>query len=147
MTAKQALGLAKGVSGLNNSEISELAEIGNAEVTRFFKEHDNYYPSMPKIPALSRALGNTILQDWMNEQHAELTEVAPAVTASRVSFLVLKAMSSIGGLHAITADAIADGKVTQQEARNIQAYILGLRNELDRLSAAIEPLATGEIRQ
>ena len=147
MTAKQALCLAKGVSGLNNAEISERAEIGNAEVARFFKENDNYYPSLPKIPVLANAMGNTILHDWINAQVAELNEVQPALTASHVSFLVLKAMSAVGGLNSVTADAIADGKVTQGEAQNIQAYAVALHHELDKLEASLEPLAMGRVPQ
>ena len=143
MTAQQALCLAKGVSGMNNAEISERAELGLSEISRFFSENDHYYPSLPKIPVLCRALGNPILREWITQQFQEMETDSPVFTPAGLSYRLLLALSNVGGLQKTVADAIADGKITRDEARSIQAHLHSLIAPLQELAAAIEPLAFG----
>ncbi|MFP4284154.1 MAG: hypothetical protein ACLFQG_01265 [Desulfovermiculus sp.] len=69
LTAKQALGLAKGISGKTNEEIAEDVGQDYSSVKRYFLESDSgYYPSLMRLPRLCEALGNTVLIDWLQAQ-------------------------------------------------------------------------------
>lgn len=72
LTAKQALSLAKSVSGKTNEDIAESLGQDYSSVKRYFQEGDrDYYPSLMRVPRLCEALGNTILIDWIHIQMDE----------------------------------------------------------------------------
>ena len=120
-TFKQALVFAKLLSGMTNEEISEASGISGPQISRYFQEHDAYAPSPALIPVLCRALGNTVLVDWQNAQVEEMRKVPAIRNAQELSAAVMKATENTGILNSITLAAIADGKISREEARSLQA--------------------------
>jgi transcriptional regulator with XRE-family HTH domain len=74
-TFKQTLVYAKLLSRMTNEEISEASGISLAQVARYFQENDAYSPAPALVPALCRAMRNTVLVDWQNAQVEDLRPV------------------------------------------------------------------------
>lgn len=145
-TFKQALVYAKLMSQKRktNEEISEASGIGLAQVSRYFQENDEYSPRPALIPALCRALGNTILVDWLNAQIEDLRPGLNIQTAADLSEAVMRATANTGDLNKKTLEAIADGSISQTEAQGLQAQFR--KNGKWNLQAAdaLESLAKGD---
>lgn len=142
-TFKQTLVFAKLVSGMTNEEISETSGISLAQVARYFQEHDAYAPSPALIPALCRAMGNTILVDWLNAQVEELRPVTAITTVQDLTVAVMRATENTGALNSKTVAAIADGQVSQQEARTLQAQFRKNGEWNFKAADALDALAGG----
>ena len=65
MGFNEALDAAKQRSGLTNEAIANRSSLSTAAVSRYFNKYDDYTPSPELIPVLCRALGNTIIADWI----------------------------------------------------------------------------------
>ena len=141
-TAKQALALAKSVSGLTIDEIAERSGIPEQTIAQYFKASgEAYFPSLPKIPVLCRALDNTILLDWL---HAQLEEADPHQEVRSCTTLlkrVTKLGGDFGGLCNSVDAAIKDNILTGDEAQHIcgalyevEAHARGLRDGLVKIS-------------
>lgn len=65
MPVKDALRLAKKMSGLTASEIGRGAGVPKGIVKRFMTKGDPYLPRLGTLPRLCSALGNTILVQWV----------------------------------------------------------------------------------
>ena len=70
MGFNEALDAAKQRSGLTNEAIANRSSLSTAAVSRYFNKYDDYTPSPELIPLLCRALGNTIIADWIAAQVA-----------------------------------------------------------------------------
>ena len=68
MNGKEAIRLAKEVSGLMEGQIAAGLDVSVSVVKRYLKKDDAYFPSIEKIPRLCAVLGNTILLDWQMQQ-------------------------------------------------------------------------------
>ena len=68
MGFNEALDAAKQRSGLTNEAIANRSSLSTAAVSRYFNKYDDYTPSPELIPLLCRALGNTIIADWIAAQ-------------------------------------------------------------------------------
>lgn len=68
MNGKEAIRLAKEVSGLTESQIAAGLGVSVSVVKRYLKKDDAYFPSLEMIPRLCAVLGNTILLDWQMRQ-------------------------------------------------------------------------------
>ena len=143
-TFKQALVYAKLLSGMTNEEISEASGISGPQIARYFQEHDAYAPSPALIPVLCRALGNTVLVDWQDAQVEELRSVPAIATALDLTLAVMEATKNTGTLNAKTAEVLADGKITAEEAKALQAQLRANAMENFRAADALEPLAGGK---
>lgn len=143
-TFKQALVFAKLIARMTNEEISETSGISGPQIARYFQEHDAYAPSPALIPVLCRALGNTVLVDWQNAQVEELRAVPAIATALDLTLAVMEATKNTGTLNAKTAEVLADGKITAQEAKTLQAQFRA--NAMENFSAAdaLDALASGK---
>lgn len=133
-TFKQALSYAKLLSGMTNEEITEASGISLARIARYFQENDAYSPSPALIKPLCRAMGNLVLVDWFNAQVEELRDVPAFTTALELTLAVMEATKSTGVLNAKAADVLADGKITEAEAKDLQAQFRA--NALENFKAA-----------
>ena len=68
MNGKEAIRLAKEVSGLTESQIAAGLGVSVSVVKRYLKKDDAYFQSLEMLPRLCAVLGNTILLDWQMRQ-------------------------------------------------------------------------------
>lgn len=145
ITFKQALVAAKMHSGKTNAEICEASGLSPANVAKYFKEYEAYYPSPCNIPALCSALENSILVDW---QVAQLEEMFPEIVILNAKDLTDAAMSitgCVGTFCETVREQVEDNRIDKDEARVSQAMIDGMMCHLKKLRDALEPLASGQI--
>lgn len=140
-TFKQALVYAKALSGMTNEEIAEASGIGGPQVSRYFQEHDAYAPAPYLLPVLCRVLKNTVLVDWLNAQVAELRPATAISNAQELTMAVMRATENTGALNSKTLAAIADGILTRDEARALQAQFRKNGDWNHEAADALEPLA------
>lgn len=141
MSFKQALIYAKTLSGMTKEEIGEAADLQPASVARYFQQNDHYAPSPALIPALCRAMGNTILADWIA---AQIEEMRPAQTIDGIDTLTQKVMGSTvnnGDLARLTREVVSDGIITIEEAKSLIGRVKANIKYLQELEAGLEPLA------
>ena len=144
-TFKQALVFAKLLSGMTNEEISEASGISGPQIARYFQEHDAYSPAPALVPALCRAMRNTVLVDWQNAQVEDLRPVAAISNVQDLTMAVMKATQNTGYLNSKTVEAIADNAITQAEARTLQAPFRKNGAWNYQAADALEALAVGTI--
>ncbi len=84
MTAVEALRHAEELSGMTAAEIAAASGIGAASVTRCFRQDEDYAPGLKNIPKLCRAMGNTVLVDWLLAQTGRDVPVPPAQSRAEV---------------------------------------------------------------
>ena len=142
-TFKQAIVYAKALSRMTNEEICEASGINGPQVARYFQEHDAYAPAPYLIPVLCRVLGNTVLVDWINAQVEKLRAVPAISTALDLTLAVMEATKNTGILNQKTAEVLADGKITSQEAKTLQAQFRANAMECFNAADALEALAGG----
>lgn len=65
LSAKEVLRLAREESGLTVKEIATELNLSPSSITRYFKEGDEYYPSMLNVVSLSTTFGNPLLYKWI----------------------------------------------------------------------------------
>lgn len=68
LSAKEVLRLAREESGLTVKEIAAELDVSSSSITRYFKEGDEYYPSMKNMVPLSKILKNPLIFKWMETQ-------------------------------------------------------------------------------
>ena len=66
------------------AEIAAASGIGAASVTRCFRQDEDYAPGLKNIPKLCRAMGNTVLVDWLLAQTGRDVPVPPAQSRAEV---------------------------------------------------------------
>ena len=146
ITFKQALCHARMCAGMTKEEVSEASGISMSKVSRFFQENDAYNPSPALIPALCRALGNTVLVDWLNAQIEDLREDMTITSAEDLTRAVMQATQNTGVLNAKTLAAIEDGDLSRKEAQILQAQFKANGNWNYQAADALEGLASGKIK-
>lgn len=152
MSAKGALNQAKIAAGEpSNKEIARRIaklnddKIQTSPVSRYFQENDDYHPSLDVIPDLCKVLGNRILLDW---QEAQLEPAAQTGIKSSESLLMGVASLGVefgeacGAIHS----ALADDKITKQEAQEIRSQLIDLQNVAQKLCDGLEYVARNEGR-
>lgn len=144
-TFNQVLAYAKMLSGLTNAEISEKSGISPANVAKYFKENEAYYPNPCNIPALCCALGNRIILDWQLAQVEELCPQEPISGARGLADAAMSFAEHVGQFCAETREQVADNQVSQSEAKQSQAKIASMERALASIRIALEPLASGKI--
>ena len=108
MTATEAMRHAKDVSGLTAEEIAAAAGLSAAVVRRYLQRGDDYAPGLDKIPALCRAMHNTVLIQWQQAQlERQAEDIPPARTRAQVLTAVARAAASMGDVQRRLADACA----------------------------------------
>lgn len=141
MTAKQALVLAKASSGRTNVDISELTGFGESEIQRYFSEHDHYYPGVHRLPALCRALGNTVLFDWFKAQVQEMLPTeSPLDTASEVARSAVQISAQSGKVCEVADRVIEDNVVEPHEASELDAELAHLEDHTRQARERLQPV-------
>lgn len=142
MTAGEALQYAKLLSGMTVEDIADRAGWGVASLRRCFNPQDtDHRPSLTRIPALCRALGNTVLLDWVIAQLEELSGTPGKSSVVDILQAVNAAASTSGQVHEAVDAALLDGRIDRQEARDIRGACREARKSLERIEASLQPIA------
>ncbi|WP_165177514.1 phage regulatory CII family protein [Desulfovibrio sp. ZJ369] len=123
MTATEAIRHAKDVSGLTAEEIGAAAGLSAAVVRRYLQRGDGYDPGLSKIPALCRAMHNTVLIQWQQAQlERQAEDVPPARTRAQVLTAVARAAASMGDVQRRLADSEGGG-IDPACARDVRGLV------------------------
>ena len=141
----EALDAAKQRSGLTNEAIANRSSLSTAAVSRYFNKYDDYTPSPELIPLLCRALGNTIIADWIAAQVEDMHPATNITTTEDLTRAVMQATENTGILNKKTLDAVADGELSPSEAATIQAQFRANAKWNNEAADALDPLAGGQV--
>ncbi|WP_302981629.1 helix-turn-helix domain-containing protein [Bilophila wadsworthia] len=144
MGFNEALDAAKQRSGLTNEAIANRSSLSTAAVSRYFNKYDDYTPSPELIPVLCRALGNTIIADWIAAQVEDMHPATNITTTEDLTRAVMQATENTGILNKKTLDAVADGELSPSEAVAIQAQFRANAKWNNEAADALDPLAGGQ---
>lgn len=123
MTATEAMRHAKDVSGLTAEEIGAAAGLSAAVVRRYLQRGDDYAPGLDRIPALCRAMHNTVLIQWQQAQlERQPEDVPPARSRAEVLTAVARAAASMGDVQRRLADS-EDGGIDPAGARDVRGLL------------------------
>jgi len=126
---KTALRIAKEVSGLTLEDISEKTGISLSQLQRYFSEED-YYPSPPKIVAISKALNTKLLAHWFVSQVEDI-ETSAFRGYSEV-------VENIDRVTREIVKALEDGIVNEMERQRILTAAEGAYRSLEALINALQ---------
>ena len=120
---KTVLRLAWQQSGLTLEELAQKSGIPFGQIVRYVNPEDEYHPNPYKVVALSRALGTTLLIDWLYAQFE---------TRSQFNgyFKVSKEISDV--VTEITK-ALEDGRISEYERRKLLGEVEEALRELNAL--------------
>lgn len=144
MTASQALAFAKLSSGLTVDQIAERSGIGACHIKRYLNpnESDQYFPSLPRVPILCEALGNTILAEWVAAQIEPITEGVKITNKGHSLLVHLNRLGGEFGQVCQAADAaLADDTITGEEAGHIIGEIRDMEKKAKAIRHGLQPLA------
>lgn len=143
MRAVDAMRAAKDASGLTDKEIAERSGIPVNVVRQYLCRTDGYMPGLDKIPALCRAMGNTILLKWLEAQcdmRAEAARVAPATSRAEVLTSVARIAATLGDAQRRLADSEISG-IDPACARDVRGLLSDVVEECRASMATLLPLA------
>ena len=141
MTAVEAVRHAKDLSGMTAGEIAEASGMGLASVTRYFRQDGEYSPGLESIPKLCRAMGNTVLVDWLLAQTGRDAPVEPAKSRAEVLTSVARAAAALGDASRILA-ATESGGITAAKAREIRAALEEVKAACVHVQGQLQKLAS-----
>lgn len=137
MPVGAAIQQAKIKSGLNNMEIANRMGLTLSVVKKLFAEHQDRLPDIMEVVEICNALGNTFLLDWLAAQ----VEVLPVQAAASIPGQFCTLSESFANTARATAEAMADGHTSPQEANSILLHAREVRDAATRLMGALEPIA------
>ena len=143
MTAVEALRHAKELSGMTAVEIAAASGIGAASVTRCFRQDEGYAPGLKNIPKLCRAMGNTVLVDWLLAQTGRDAPVAPAQSRAEVLTSLARAAAALGDASRILA-ATESGGIDVAKAREIRAALEDVKAACAHVQGQLQELASSK---
>jgi len=142
LTPKAALSYAKTVSGKTNDEIANDADLPQQTVEQYFKASgDTYFPSLAKLPALCRALGNTILIDWLKAQTEDITPGVEVKSGNDLLMGVVGIGREFGEVSAAVHEALVDGKCDGQEASLVCGELFDVESSARKLRHGLEKIS------
>lgn len=142
LTAKQALSLAKSLSGKSVEEIAEALGQDHSSVKRYFKESDNdYYPSLLRIPCLCQALGNTLILDWVEAQFEDRSVKLSISSDTELLRRLNRLAGELGSVHQVVDETLSgpgldkfDPRRVMSELFEVEQQVRELRHSLQRAS-------------
>ncbi len=143
MTVAEALRHAKDLSGMTVAEIAEAGGIGTASVTRYFRQEEGYSPGLEAVPRLCRAMGNTVLVDWLLAQTGRDAPVEPAKSRAEVLTSVARAAAALGDASRILA-ATENGGIDVQKAKEIRAALEDVKTVCAHVQGQLQKLASSK---
>lgn len=132
MTATEALRYARMVSGKTLEDLAEATGWGMSQVKQYFDASGRYFPSLPRIPTLCEALGNTILLDWLKAQLEQLEPSATIRSGCDLLMKVAKVGAELGDVQRTTEKALGDGKLDCTEAATLCGEFLDVEKAAQR---------------
>lgn len=120
MTAVEAVRHAKDLSGMTAGEIAEASGMGLASVTRYFRQDGEYSPGLESIPKLCRAMGNTVLVDWLLAQTDRDASVPPAQSRAEVLTSVARAAAALDDASRILVATESGASTRRRRGRSAQ---------------------------
>ena len=123
------------------AEIAAASGIGAASVTRCFRQDEDYAPGLKNIPKLCRAMGNTVLVDWLLAQRDRDASVSPAQSRAEVLTSVAGAAAALGDASRILA-ATESGGITAAKAREIRAALEEVKTACAHVQGQLQKLAS-----
>ncbi len=119
---KTALRLAKDMSGLTIEELGERTGIHTSQLFRYFSD-DDYYPSPPRIVAISKAMNTSILAEWFLAQ-----------VDTRHNFNgYFKTSKELSDVITEITKALEDGRLSEYERRKLLKEVEEALRELNAL--------------
>ncbi|MCR5257646.1 MAG: helix-turn-helix transcriptional regulator [Desulfovibrio sp.] len=143
MTAVDAVRHAKDLSGMTAEEIATASGLGVASVTRYFRQGEDYGPSLKNIPVLCRAMGNTALVDWLLAQTGRDAPVEPAKNRAEVLTSVARAAAALGDASRILAGTERGG-IDVAKAREIRAALEEVKVACVHVQGQLQTLASSK---
>lgn len=143
---KEAIVEAKRLSKLTNTEIANMSGIQEAKVARYFSLYDKYMPSPENIPALCRALGNTLIAEWVIAQVQE-AKSKTEVSISGLTNSVRSYTESTWEINALVMEAVEEGLLPPQKAQDIQTQLFNNGRLNFKVAEALDSISRGEVRQ
>lgn len=151
MTANQAAALAKDIAEdsyrsvhgvrLTNQIIANMTGFGVEAIQRYFCATDNYSPGLQHIPALCRALGNTIMFDWLKAQMVDLLPTEdPMTTAAAVARSAVQISAQSGKVCEVVDEVIKDDIVEPHEAMQLDAELAHLADHTQKARVRLVPI-------
>ena len=143
MTANDAMRAAKEASGMTDKEISDKTGIPISVIRQYLCRENGYRPGLDKIPALCRALGNTILLKWLDAQcdmRAEAARTAPATSRAEVLTSVARVSAYVGDAQRRLADSEERG-IDPACARDVRGLLSDVEEECRVARAKLLPMA------
>lgn len=138
ITYGQVCAYAKLESGKTFEDLSEATGWSLTLCKRVFNEHDPYDLSASKIPTAERALGNTHISNWVAANR--MAAAAPAPDALEPASLLAE-VNTITAAHGAVCqsavEAMADGRLSIVEARQLCHALLGVEDTARHLRTAL----------
>jgi transcriptional regulator with XRE-family HTH domain len=144
ITAKQALSLAKQMSGKTNEELAEEMQQDPSTIKRYFHEHDTtYYPSLLRLPRLCSALGNSLLLDWIQAQTDDQVPSVPISTDNDLLRRINRLAGELGGVHRTVDDSVSGSDLEHFDARRLLSELFEVEHQVKSLRRGLQE-ASGE---
>lgn len=119
--------LAKAISGKTNEEMAEEIGVGHEHVARHFRE-PNYNVSSAMLPALCRAMGNTLQIDWLcvhsGGQFVPFDNHKPADMS--IDHQISRVCQEFADVVNVNAIAMMDGQRTDDEINRLDRELMDL---------------------
>lgn len=145
MPLLDALNLAVSLSGKTRDEIG--AEMGWSQFNsnRIFA-CESYWPTLPNLPRLCVACGNTVLLDWLFvqvEAGGLVFDSAP-VDCEGLIFDIGALFGEMGDVAKAGQSAVADGKIGRNEARQLIRKLMDVMNTCFKLTGSLRAVGKAE---
>lgn len=142
MTATEAMRHAKEVSGMTAEDIAKAVGVRPSVIRRYLLYNEGYSPSLDRIPSLCRAMGNTVLLQWIEAQ-LEWDEdgVPPAQSRAQVLTAAARAAACLGDVQRSLADCEETG-ITPAKAREIRGLLIDVVEECRKAHGMLAELAS-----
>ena len=140
MTSVAALRHAKEQSGKTAEEIARECDISTAVMHRYLRMTDAYSPGLHVLPQLCKAMGNTVLQDWLAAQTGSELHLPAVQSRAEVLTAVARATVALGEVSSILVATEKSG-ITPANARAIRASIAKVKSVCDVVQAQLQDVA------
>lgn len=146
MSPADAIRWAKDVSGLTAEEIAERSGLSPHLIRRYMDKSGNYLPGLDKIPMLCKALGNTLILEWIRVQaKGDNPNIQPAKDRAEVLTAALRASACLCEVHRLLAETARSG-ITMTDARVLRSGLRDLMAESERMYVMLDKQAGEEGR-
>jgi len=101
-------------------EIASAGGMGTASVNRYLRQEEAYSPGLEAAPRLCRAMGNTVLVDWLLAQTDRDASVPPAQSRAEVLTSVARAAAALDDASRILVATESGASTRRRRGRSAQ---------------------------